>query len=65
MLDDLVDSSDLEHPEMLHPNGQKKRDPTLNPRDNDNPPIGLEEYRKRRKVKGSKACKKREDYKIE
>ena len=30
MLDDLVDSSDLEHPEILHTNGQKKCNPTPN-----------------------------------
>ena len=58
-LDDLVDSSDLEHPEMLRPNGQRQRDPTPNLGDNDDPPVGQEEYRKGRGVKGSKACKGR------
>ena len=47
MLDDLVDSLDLEHPEMLRPNGQKECDPTPNLGDDDDPPVGQEEYRKR------------------
>ena len=65
MLDDLVDSSDLEHPEMLRPNGQRHRGPTPNLGDDDNPPIGQEEYRKRRGVKGSKAREGRQDGRME
>ena len=64
-LDDLVDSSYLEHPEMLRPNGQKQRDPTPNLGDNDDPLVGQEKYRKRRKVKDSKARKGRRDDKVE
>ena len=55
MLDDLIDSLDLEHPEMLCPNGQRQRNPTPNLGDDDNPPVRQEEYRKRWGVKGSKA----------
>ena len=65
MLDDLVDSSDLEYPEMLRPNSQKQRDSTSNLEDDDNPLVGQEEYRKRWGVKGSKACKGRWDGKME
>ena len=54
-LDDLVDSSDLEHPEVLRPNGQKQRDPTLNLGNDDNPPVGQEKNRKGWGVKGNKA----------
>ena len=64
-LDDLVDSSDLEHPEMLHPNGQRQRNPTPNLEDNDDPLVGQEEYRKGRGVKGSKARKRRRDGTVE
>ena len=65
ILDDLVDSSDLEHPEMLHPNGQRQRNSTPNLGDDDNPLVGQEEYRKGQGVKGSKACKGRRDGRIE
>ena len=65
MLDDLVDSSDLEHPEMLRPNGQRQRDPTPNLGDDDDPPVGQEEYRKGRGVKGSKAREGRRDSRME
>ena len=44
MLDDFMDSSDLEHLEMLCPNGQRQRDPTPNLGDDDNPPVGQKEY---------------------
>ena len=64
-LDDLVDSSDLEHSEMLRPNGQRQRDPTPNLGDDDDPPVGQEEYRKGREVKGSKARKRRRDCRVE
>ena len=64
-LDDLVDSSDLEHPEMLRPNDQKQRNPTPNLRDDDDPPVGQEEYRKGRGVKGSKAREGRRDGRVE
>ena len=64
-LDDIVDSSDLVHPEMLRLNSQRQRDPTPNLGDNDNPPVGQEEYRKRREIKGSKACKGRRDGRVE
>lgn len=64
-LDDLVDSSDLEHPEMLRPNGQRQRDPTPNLGDDDDPPVGQEEYRKGRGVKGSKAREGRRDGRVE
>ena len=64
-LDDLVDSSDLEHSEMLRPNGQRQRNPTPNLGDDDDPPIGQEEYRKGRGVKGSKARKGRRDGRVE
>ena len=64
-LDDLVDSTDLEHPEMLRPNGQKQRNLTPNLVDDDDLPVGQEEYRKGRGVKGSKACKKRWDGRVE
>ena len=57
MLDDLVDSSDLEHPKMFHLNSQRLHDPTLNLGDNDNLPVRQEKYRKGWRVKGSKACK--------
>ena len=59
MLDDLVDSSDLEQSEMLHPNSQNQCNSTSNIRDDNNPLIGQEEYRKRRGIKGNKACKGR------
>ena len=39
-LDDLVDSSDLEHPEILRPNGQRQRNLTPNLGDIDDPPFG-------------------------
>ena len=65
MLDDLIDSSDLEHPEMLRPNGQRQRDPTPNLGDDDDPLVGQEKYRKRWGVKGSKAHKGRRDGKVE
>ena len=65
MLDDLVDSSNLEHPEILHPNGQRQRDPTPNLGDNNNPSVGQEEYRKERGVKGSKARERRRDDRME
>ena len=39
-LDDLIDSSDLEHSEMLRPNGQRQRNPTPNLGDDDDPPVG-------------------------
>ena len=64
-LDDLVDSSDLGHPEMLRPNGQRQRNPTPNLGDNDDPFVGQEEYRKRRRVKGSKAHERRRDGRVE
>ena len=64
-LDDLVDSSDLEHPEMLCLNGQRQRDPTPNLGDNDDPPVGQEKYKKGRGVKGSKACKGHRDGRVE
>ena len=64
-LDDLVDSSDLKHPEMLHPNGQKQCDFTPNLGDNDNSLVGQEEYRKGRGVKGSKAREGRRDGRME
>ena len=60
-LDDFVDSSDLEHPEMLRLNGQRQCNLTPNLGDDDDPPIGQEEYRKGRGVKGSKARKRRWD----
>ena len=65
MLDDLVDSSNLEHPEMLRPNGQRQCDPTPNLGDNDNSPVGQEKYRKERRVKDSKAYKRRRDGRVE
>ena len=61
ILDDLVDSSDLNHPEMLRLNGQRQYDPTPNLGDNDNPPIGQEEYRKAQEMKGSKTQEGRRD----
>ena len=60
-LDDLVDSSDLEHPKMLRPNSQKQSNSTPNLGDNDNLLVRQEEYRKERGVKGSKACKRHWD----
>ena len=65
MLDDLVNSSDLEHPEILCPNDHRQRNPTPNLRDDHNPPVGEEKYRKRRGVKGSKAQEGRQDGRIE
>ena len=50
---------------MLRPNGQRQRDPTLNLGNDDNPPVGQEEYRKGRGVKGSKACEGRRDGRVE
>ena len=65
MLDDLVDSSDLEHPEMLRPNSQKHRNPTPNLGNNDGLPVGQKEYRKKRGIKGSKTRKGRWDGGVE
>lgn len=65
MLDNLVDSSDLEHSEILRLNNQKECDPIPNLGDNDNSSVGQEEYRKIRGVKNSKACKKRQDGRVE
>ena len=65
MFDDFVDSSDLKHLEMLRPNGQRQRDPTPNLGDDDNPPVGQEEYRKGRGMKGSKAQEGRWDGRME
>ena len=45
-LDNLVNSSDLEHPEMLRPNSQRQRNPMPNLGDDDNPPVRQEEYKK-------------------
>ena len=64
MLNDLVDSSDLEYPEILRPNGQKQRDSTHNLGDNDDPFVGQEEYRKGWGVKGSKARERCRDGKV-
>ena len=64
-LDDLIDSSDLEHLEMLRPNGQKQCNPTPNLGDDDNPLVRQEEYRKEQGVKGSKARKRRWDSRVE
>ena len=50
---------------MLRPNGQRQRDPTPNLGDDDDPPVGQEEYRKRQGVKDSKARKKRWDGRVE
>ena len=50
---------------MLRPNGQKQRDPTPNLGDDDNSPVGQEEYRKRQEIKGSKACEGRRNDKVE
>ena len=57
MLNQLVNSSDLEHLEMLRPNSQKQRNPTSNLRNSNDPLIRQEKYRKRRGMKGSKALK--------
>ena len=65
ILDDLIDSLDLEHPEMLRANGQKQRDPTLNLGDDNNPPVGQEKYWKGRGVKDSKAREGRRDGRVE
>ena len=65
MLDDLVDSSDLEHPEMLRPNGQRQCDRMPNLGDDDDLPVGQEKYRKGREVKGSKAQEGRQDERME
>ena len=65
MLDDFIDSLDLEHLEMLRLNGQRQRNPTPNLGDDDNPFVGQEEYKKGRGVKGSKPCKERRDGKVE
>ena len=59
MLDDLIDSSNLEYLEILHLNGQRQRNPMPNLGDNDNSLIKQEKYRKGRGVRGSKACKRR------
>ena len=64
-LDNLVDSLDLEHPEMLRQNGQRERNPIPNFRDDNNPPVGQEEYKKRRGMKDSKACKGCWDSRVE
>ena len=65
MLDDLVDSSNLEHPEILHPNGEKQRDLMPNLGDDDDPPIRQEEYTKGQRMKGSKARERCRDSKME
>ena len=65
MLYDLIDSLDLDQPEILGQNSHMQRNPTPNLGDNDNPPVGQEEYRKRREIKGSKACKGRRDGRVE
>ena len=65
MLDDLIDSSDLEHSEMLRPNGQRQRNLMPNLGDDDDPPVGQEKYRKGQGVKGIKACKERRDGRVE
>ena len=54
MLDDLIDSSDLVHPEILRPNSQREYDLTPNLGDDDDLPVGQEEDRKGRGVKSSK-----------
>ena len=64
-LDDQADSSDLKHLEMLRPKNQRQRDPTPNLEDDDDPPIGQEEYRKGQGVKDSKAREGRRDGRIE
>ena len=64
-LNDLDDSSDLEYPEMLRPNGQRQCDPTPNFGDDNDPLIGQEEYRKERGVKSSKAREGRWDGRME
>ena len=64
-LDDLVDSSDLEHPEMLRPNGRRQHNLMPNLGDNDDLPVGQEKYRKRRGMKGSKIRKGRWDGRVE
>ena len=46
ILDDFINSLNLKHPEMLHPNTQKQRNPMSNLQNNDNPPVRQEEYRK-------------------
>ena len=63
-LDDFVDSSNLEHPEIMRPKSQRQRDPMPNFEDNDNCLIGQEKYRKEREVKASKARKGRRDGKV-
>ena len=65
MLDDLIDSLDLEYPEMLRPNDQKQRNSTPNLGDNDNLPVRQEKYRKGRRIKDSIACKRHRDGRVE
>ena len=50
---------------MLRPNSQKQRNPTPNLRDNDDPFVGQEEYRKEWGVKGSKAREGHRDGRME
>ena len=64
-LNDLVNSSDLEHPEMLRPNGQRQSNSTPNLGDDDDPLVGKEEYRKGWGVKVSKVRERRRDGRVE
>ena len=65
MLNNLIDSSDLEYPEMLHPNSQRQCNSMPNFRDDNNLSVGQKEYRKERGVKSSKAQERRQDSRVE